>query len=92
MLSPAMSDQDLLVAMITHYEPSIQNCLISANLKLTQALAFLTKLQSLENSREQYRPARRDFERQDKNPRPNGSVQFATSGVIAGTGTLKVIQ
>ena len=28
MLSPAMSDQDLLGAMITHYEPRIQNCLI----------------------------------------------------------------
>jgi hypothetical protein len=46
-LSPAMSDLDLLGAMITHYKPRIQNCLISANLKSTQeALAFLTKLQS----------------------------------------------
>ena len=68
MLSPVMSDQDLLGAMITHYEPRIQNCLISSNLKSTQeALTYLTKLQSLENSREQYRPARRDFERQDQN-------------------------
>jgi hypothetical protein len=90
MLSPAMSDQDLPSAVITRYEPRIQNCLISANLKSTQeALAFLTKLQSLENSREQYRPARRDFEHQDQNRgtprdqpidstgnrRPNGSVQ-----------------
>ena len=90
MLSPAMSDQDLLGAMISHYEPRIQNCLINANLKSTQeALAFLTKLRSLENSREQYRSARRDFEGQDQNRRtprdqptdsagnrrPNGSVQ-----------------
>jgi len=61
-LSPAMSDQDLLGAMITHYEQRIQNCSISANLKSTQeALAFLTKLQSLENAREQYRSAWRDF-------------------------------
>jgi hypothetical protein len=90
MLSPAMSDQDLLSALITHYEPRIQNCLISTNLKSTQeALAFLTKLQSPENSREQYRPARRDFEHQDQNRgtprdqpidstgnhRPNDSVQ-----------------
>ena len=35
MLSSAMFDQDLLGAMITHYEPRIQNCLISANLKST---------------------------------------------------------
>ena len=90
MFSPAMSDQDLLGAMITHYEPRIQACLISTNLKSTQeALAVLSKLQSLENSREPYRPARRDFERQDQNCRvlrdppidstgnhgPNSSVQ-----------------
>ena len=33
MLSPAMSDKDLLGAMKTRYEPRIQNCLISVNLK-----------------------------------------------------------
>ena len=69
-LSPAMSDQKLLGAMVTLYKPRIQNCLISANLKSTQeALAFLTKLQFLENSRELYRSALRDFERQDENRR-----------------------
>ena len=90
MLSPAMSDQDLLSAMVTHYEPRIQACLISANLKSTQeAIAVLTKLHSLENSREPYRMTRRDFEHQDQtrrtprghlfdspgNRRPNDSVQ-----------------
>jgi hypothetical protein len=56
MLSPAMSDQDLLIAVITHYEPRVQSCLVSANLKATQeALAFLTKLQCVEKSRENYR-------------------------------------
>jgi predicted component of type VI protein secretion system len=65
MFSPAMSYQDLLNAMITHYEPRIEACLISANLKSTQeALAVLSKLQSLEKSRDPYRPARRDFESQ----------------------------
>jgi len=86
-----MSDQNLLNAMITHYEPRIQNCLLSANLKSTgKALSFFTKLQSLENSRELYRSARPDFDRQDHNRRkppdqpnnstgnrrPNGSVQL----------------
>jgi len=90
MLSPAMSDQDLLGAMVTHYEPRIQACLISANVKSTkEALPVLTKLQSLENLKDQYRMPRRDFEHQDQtrrtprglpsdstgNCRPNGVVQ-----------------
>ena len=44
MLSPAMSDQDLLGAMVTHYEPRIEACLISANVKSTQEALVLTKL------------------------------------------------
>ena len=90
-LSPAMSDQNLLNAVIAHYVPRIQNYLSSANLKSTEkALAFFTKLQSLENSRELYRSARQYFDRQDHNRRkprdqpndstgnrrPNGSVQL----------------
>jgi len=80
----------LLGAMVTHYEPRIQTCLISANVKSTQeALAVLTKLRSLEKWKEQNRTSRRDFEYQDQtrktprvppndsagNRRPNGSVQ-----------------
>ena len=90
MLSPVMSDKDLLVAMVTHYGSRIQACLICANVKSTQeAPAVHTKLHSLENSREQYRTTRRDFEYQDQtqrtprgqpigsagNRRPNGNVQ-----------------
>ena len=88
--SPTISDQDLLSAMVTHNEPRIQACLTSANIKSTQeALAVLTKLQSLENLKDQYRTPRRDFEHQDQtrrtprgppndsagNRRPNGGVQ-----------------
>jgi hypothetical protein len=36
MLTPAMSDHDLIGAMITHYEPRIQAWLIRANVKSTQ--------------------------------------------------------
>ena len=85
MLSPTMSDQDLFSAMVTHYEPRIHACMISANAEST----FLTKLQSLENLKDQYRTPRRDFEHQDQtrrmprgppndstgNRRPNGGVQ-----------------
>jgi len=90
MLSPAISDQDLLGAMVTHYEPRVQACLISAKVKSTQeALAVLTELQSLENLKDQYRTPQRDFEHEDQargmprcppgdsagNRRPNGSMQ-----------------
>jgi hypothetical protein len=86
MLSPAMSDQDLMGPVVTHYEPRIQACLISANVMSTQeTLAVLAKMQSLENSREQYRATRRYFEHQEQtrgqpidkagNCRPNGNVQ-----------------
>jgi hypothetical protein len=50
MLSPVMSDQDLLSALMTHYEPNIQTCLIGSNVKTTQdAIAVLAKLQAIEN-------------------------------------------
>jgi hypothetical protein len=96
LLSPAMSDQDLLGAMITHYEPRIQNCL-SANLRSTQeTLAFLAKLQSLEKSKKQYGSARRDFERQRYSARGIAGLmlvcRYAMSGVVARTGTLGEIQ
>ena len=68
MLSPPLSDQDFLGAMVTRYEPRMQACLISTNVKSTQeARAVLTKLQFLENSKEKYRTTRRDFENQDQN-------------------------
>ena len=55
MLSPAMSHQGLFSAMTTHYVPRIQNFLVSAKLQSTQeALAFISKLKSLENLKEQY--------------------------------------
>jgi hypothetical protein len=91
MLSPAMSDQDLLGAMVTHYEPRIQACLISANLKSTQeALAVLSKLQSLETSREQYRPTRRDFESRDQNRRVSRDQQLDRAGNPGPSGSVQV--
>jgi hypothetical protein len=66
MLSPVMCDRDLLSALITHYEPRIQTCLISANVKTTQeSIAVLAKLHSLENLNETYRTPRREYERKD---------------------------
>jgi hypothetical protein len=92
MLPPAMSDQDLLGAMITHYEPRIQNCLTSANLKSTQeALAFSLN----------YNP----WKIRSNNTGQRGEISiaktkiadlmpvfsYAMSGVTAGTGTIGAI-
>jgi hypothetical protein len=66
MLSPVMSDQDLLSALMTHYEPRIQTCLISASVKSTQdAIAVLTKLQSIENLSEMYNTSWKEYDRRD---------------------------
>jgi len=88
-----MSDQDLLGAVITHYEPRIQNCLISANLKSTQeALAFSLN----------YNP----WKIRGKNTGQRGKISiakttiadlmtvfsYAMTGGMAGTGTIGVIQ
>jgi hypothetical protein len=66
MLSPVMSDQDLLSALMTHYEPRIQTCLRSASIKTTQdAIAVLTKLQYIENLSETYNTSWKEYDRKD---------------------------
>jgi hypothetical protein len=45
MLNLAMSEEDLVGAMINHFPPEVQNGMICGNLKKTQeALAFLGKM------------------------------------------------
>jgi hypothetical protein len=83
MLSTAMSDQDLLGPVVTHYEPLIQACLISVNLKTTQeALAIHSKLKSLENTKEQHRSTRRDFERKDQNRQTPQDQPIDSAGIV----------
>jgi len=68
--SPAIYDEVSLGAMVTHYEPRIHACLISANINSTEeALFVLAKFHSLENLRDQYRMPRSDFEHQDQTRR-----------------------
>jgi hypothetical protein len=91
MLSSAMSDQDILGTLIINYEPRIQNSLLSAKLISTkEAFAFLTKLRSLENSREQYRSARWDVESQDQNRRIPRNKPIDSTGNRRPCGSVQV--
>jgi hypothetical protein len=61
-----MTEMDLLSAMISHFEPRVQQGLICVNFQNTQnALAFLAKYQGLGESRESFRSPRRDYDRRD---------------------------
>jgi hypothetical protein len=74
-LNPSMSDQELLSALISHYGHQLQRCLLSAKLKTTQeALAFLSKLQTLEESKETHREHRQDSDHRGWNRRPSRNI------------------
>jgi hypothetical protein len=103
-LSPAMSDQDLLGA-ITHYEPRIQNCLISANLKSTQeTLSSLNynlwkiRESNIDKHGEILNAKTKIAEHRDTSLLAAWGIadllavfRYAMSGVMAGTGTLGAI-
>jgi hypothetical protein len=68
--NPPMSDLDLLSALTSHFEPHVQQGLICSNLHSTQdALAFLAKLEALENPKRAFRSQRREYDRRDMNRR-----------------------
>jgi hypothetical protein len=69
-LQPAMSEEDLVGALTSHYSISVQRSLISGNIKTTQdAITLLGKLDALE-TQGNYRNNRRDSETQDADRRP----------------------
>jgi hypothetical protein len=69
-LNPPMSDLDLLSALTSHFEPHVQQGLICSNLHSTQdAIAFLAKLEALENPKRAFRSQRREYDRRDMNRR-----------------------
>jgi predicted HNH restriction endonuclease len=54
-LDPPMTETDLLSALTSHFEPRVQQGLISGNFKNSRdALAFLSKFQGLGESRESF--------------------------------------
>jgi hypothetical protein len=72
-VQPPLTEYDLVTALTSHFSMEIQRAMLAANLKSSQeALAFLGRMQSLENSQEVYRKSKqeqnsKDFER--KQPR-----------------------
>ena len=57
--------------MIGHFPPEVQNGMVCGNLKTTQeSLAFLGKMQVLENLRSQHGRPRREYDDHDANPKP----------------------
>ena len=69
-LQPAMSEEDLVGALTSHYSFTIQRSLISGNIKTTQdAITLLGKLDALE-AQGNYRNTRQDPETQEADRRP----------------------
>ena len=69
-LQPAMSEEDLIGALTSHYPIAVQRSLISGNIRTTQdAINLLGKLDSLED-RDECRNPRRNSERHDAGRRP----------------------
>jgi len=69
-LQPAMSEDDLIGALTSHYPIVVQRSLISGNIKTTQdAITLLGKLDALE-ARDDYRNRRQNSETHDASRRP----------------------
>jgi hypothetical protein len=76
-----MSEEDLVGAMIGHFQPEVQNSMVYGNLKTTQdTLAFLGKIQGLENLRSQHGRQHREYDDRDANPKPwRGRIEEAAN-------------
>jgi len=70
-LDPPMTDMDLLSALTSHYEPRVQQGLLCGNFKCTQdVLGYLSKVQGLNENRDNFRTPRRDYASGESNKRP----------------------
>jgi len=86
-LQPAMSEEDLVGALTSHYPIVVQRSLISGNIKTTQdAINLLGKLDALE-ARDDYRNPRQNSENHDAswrsqyNPRGDRTDRNQRDGV-----------
>jgi hypothetical protein len=60
-LQPPLTAYDLVTALASHFSLEIQRAMLAANLKSSQeALAFLGRMQSLENSHEVYKKSKQE--------------------------------
>jgi hypothetical protein len=77
-LQPPLTEFDLVTALISHFSMEIQRARLAANLRSSQeALAFLGRMQSLENSQEVYKKSKqeqnsKDFETKQPKVRDQG--------------------
>lgn len=77
-LQPPLTEYDLVTALTSHFSMEIQRAMLAANLRSSQeALAFLGRMQSLENSQEVYKKSKqeknsKDFERKQPKVRDQG--------------------
>jgi hypothetical protein len=70
-LDPPMTDMDLLSALNSHYEPRVQQGLLCGNFKFTQeVLGYLSKMQGVNDNRDNFGAPRRDYVSGDANRRP----------------------
>jgi hypothetical protein len=66
-----MTDMDLLSALTSHYEPQVQQGLLCGNFKCMQeVLGYLSKVQGMHESRENFRTPRREHAGGELNRRP----------------------
>ena len=66
-----MTDMDLLSTLTSHYEPRVQQGLLCGNFKCTQVvLGYLSKVQELNENRDNFKTPRRDYTSGDANRRP----------------------
>jgi len=77
-LQPPLTEYDLVTALTSHFSMEIQHAMLAANLRSSQeALAFLGRMQSLENSQEVYKRSKqeqnsKDFDRKQPKGRDQG--------------------
>jgi hypothetical protein len=77
-LQPTLTECDLVTALTSHFSMGIQSATLAANLRSSQeALAFLGRMQSLENPQEVYRKSKheqnsKDFGRKQRKGRDRG--------------------
>ena len=72
-LNTPMFDLNFLSALKRHFEPRVQQGIISSNLQSTQdSLGFVTKLQGLGNHRQTFRSPRREYDRRYTKQWPPG--------------------
>jgi hypothetical protein len=73
-----LTEKDLVTALTSHFSTETERAILAANLRSSQkALAFLGRMQSLENSQEVYKKPKqeqnsKDFERKQSKGRDQG--------------------